>query len=78
MSSHSDDLIESDAAANDLKVIEGIGPTYERRLNEAGIYTFVGVAQCSADELRTITGLKAWQAAVPEKWIAEAQNLSEV
>lgn len=72
-----DDLIESDVAADDLKAIDGIGPTYEQRLNEAGITTFAGVAQKSPDELRTIAGLKSWQAAVPEKWIEDAQNLSE-
>ena len=73
----SDDLSENEIAADDLKVINGIGPAYERRLNDAGIHTFAALAQQSPEELRSITGLKAWQAALPEKWIAEAGTLAE-
>jgi predicted flap endonuclease-1-like 5' DNA nuclease len=69
--------IEIESAGDDLKVISGIGPTYERRLKEAGIRSYAGIAHESPQRLRKITGLKSWQAADPEEWIAEAQNLLE-
>lgn len=72
-----DDSTETDIAGDDLRVINGIGPTYERRLKEAGIHTFADLAQQEPEKIRSITGLKAWQATEPEEWIAEAQTLSE-
>ena len=61
---------------DDLKVINGIGPTYEQRLNEAGIYTFADLSQQKPDQLRQITGIKPWQATDPQQWIDAAQSLS--
>ena len=68
---------EAGAAGDDLKSINGIGPAYERRLKEAGILTFADLAQQSPEYIRTITGQKSQQLVAPEKWIAEAQTLSE-
>jgi predicted flap endonuclease-1-like 5' DNA nuclease len=73
----SDDSTETEIAGVDLKVISGIGPAYERRLKEAGIHTYADLAQQAPEKLRSITGIKAWQATEPEEWIAEAQTLSE-
>jgi predicted flap endonuclease-1-like 5' DNA nuclease len=72
-----DELIDTEIAGDDLKAISGIGPAYERRLKEAGIHTYADLAQQTPENIRSITGLKAWQAAEPEGWIAEAQSLSE-
>ena len=74
----SGNLTETESVGDDLKVISGIGLTYERRLKEAGIYTYADIAQQSPEELCSIAGLKSWQATAPEEWIAEAQKLSEV
>jgi predicted flap endonuclease-1-like 5' DNA nuclease len=68
---------DSGAASDDLKLINGIGPTYEGRLKEAGILTYKDLAQQTPDNLKAITGLKSLQSAAPEKWIAEAQSLSK-
>ncbi len=73
----SDSLTETESAGDDLKVLTGIGPVYERRLKEAGIYTYADIVQQAPEELRSIAGLKSWQATAPEEWIAEAQNLLE-
>lgn len=62
---------------DDLKLVSGIGPTYERRLKEAGITTFAELAAQTPDDLRVITGLKEWQSAAPEQWVSEAKQLSE-
>lgn len=60
-------------AKDDLQVINGIGPAYERRLNEAGIFTYSDLAHQTSDQLRQIVDLKSWHAADPQQWIDEAQ-----
>jgi large subunit ribosomal protein L27 len=45
---------EAPAGADDLKKIEGIGPKIAQLLNEAGIYTFVELANTSADRVKEI------------------------
>ena len=73
--------LEEGAAAevteNDLKVISGIGPIYERRLNEASVRTYSDLAQQTPGNLREIVGIEPWHAADPQQWISEAQALSE-
>lgn len=60
---------------DDLKVIDGIGPTFARRLNDAGIQTYAQLAALSPVELRTITKAAAWQGD-PEAWIRQAKGLA--
>ncbi len=72
-----DDSTDADIAVDDLKVINGIGPAYERRLHDAGIYTYADLAQQAPEKLRTVSGLKTWQTTDLDDWIAEAQILSE-
>ncbi|MGD2049961.1 MAG: helix-hairpin-helix domain-containing protein [Chloroflexota bacterium] len=55
-----------------LDTIDGIGPTYKRRLNESGIYTFAQLADASPKLLREITGVTRWD---PADWISEAQQM---
>jgi len=61
---------------DNLEVINGIGPTYARRLREAGIKTFADLTNQPPERLREITGLKTWQAADPADWISEARQLA--
>lgn len=72
-----DEAIEAGRAGDDLKLVAGIGPTYERRLKEAGILTYQDLAQQTPERIRAITGLRSRQSPAPEEWIAEAQTLSE-
>lgn len=58
---------------DDLTTIKGIGPTYAKRLMEAGITTFAAVAAASPDQLRAVT--KAPPMANPEEWIVQASSL---
>lgn len=58
-------------AANDLTEIKGIGPTFARRLTEAGITTFAELAAATPDYLREVT--KASAIANPNEWIAQAR-----
>lgn len=55
--------------------INGIGPVYERRLNDAGILTFAELAALTSDRLRAIIQPEKWQQIDPERWIAEAHQL---
>jgi predicted flap endonuclease-1-like 5' DNA nuclease len=66
-----------ESSEDDLQLINGIGPTYERRLKEAGILTFADLAAQTPEKLRELTGLQEWQSAAPEQWLSEAKDLSE-
>lgn len=62
--------------AQDLTVIEGIGPTIQAVLNQAGIITFADVAHRSPEELEKIVRAAHLRAPVnPAKWTEQAQRL---
>jgi hypothetical protein len=60
--------------ADDLTQIDGIGPTFARRLEEAGITTYVQLAELSPEQAREITRVTVQSD--PADWIAEANSLS--
>jgi predicted flap endonuclease-1-like 5' DNA nuclease len=60
--------------SDDLEEINGIGPVFANRLNEAGIYTFAQLALSEPDQLKEITGVTRWD---PEDWISQAARLNE-
>jgi predicted flap endonuclease-1-like 5' DNA nuclease len=64
------------AHADRLIDINGIGPVYERRLFDAGIYTFEELAASSHERLREIIGPEGWQNIDPAAWTAEARELA--
>lgn len=67
------------AVPDDLEVINGIGPVYAGRLQSAGIQTLVQLAELSPDQVREIIGpLRSGHMIEPEKWIAEARQLTSV
>lgn len=66
--------VESARPPDDLTQINGIGPTFARRLNEAGIYSFAALAAATPEQVREITKVANWQAD-PSDWIAAAQRL---
>ena len=41
---------------DDLQVIKGIGPAIEKKLNNAGIFTFEALARLTTEELENILG----------------------
>ena len=57
---------------DDLESIQGIGPTYARRLNDSGITTFAQLAEAHPGDLREITGVTRWN---PKEWIIRARTL---
>ena len=65
------------AEADDLKEINGIGPAYEKRLNEMGIYTYEQISKLKAadrDELSAIDGITR-EKIEAEEWVKQAKAL---
>ena len=48
--------IQTGTRKDDLKVIKGIGPAIEKKLNNAGIHTFDALARLTVAELENILG----------------------
>lgn len=61
---------------DDLEIIDGIGPTYAKRLNEAGIISFEQLAELTPAQIRDIIKPASWQKIEAESWIAQAKPLS--
>ena len=64
----------TESVPDNLQEIDGIGPTYAERLQEAGINSYAALASKSPGQILDITGIRSEQTA--EKWIAAAQALA--
>ena len=62
------------AARDDLKVIKGIGAVIERKLNEAGIYTFEQLGNLTPADLRRILGTAIERLADEESLLQQARH----
>ena len=65
------------ADADDLKEINGIGPAYEAKLNEIGIYTYEQISKLKAadrEELSAIDGITR-EKIESEEWVKQAKEL---
>jgi predicted flap endonuclease-1-like 5' DNA nuclease len=65
----------TETAPDDLTVINGIGPTFAKRLQEAGIDSFQKLAAASPAFVKEAAKLADWQAD-PADWIEEAKTLA--
>lgn len=61
---------------DDLKVIKGIGPVIERKLNEAGINTFEQLGNLTPGDLRRILGNAIERLADEESLLQQARDLA--
>ena len=61
---------------DDLKVIKGIGTVIERKLNEAGVYTFEQLGNLTAADLRRILGNAIERLANEEALLQQARDLA--
>lgn len=59
-----------------LAEIRGIGTSFAKRLNDAGVYSYAQLAQLTPDHVREIVAAKKWHKIDPESWIAEAKQRS--
>jgi len=60
-----------------LQDIDGIGPVYVRKLNDAGLYTFAQVAASPIERLTEIINPQEWQTIDFSEWIRQARLLDE-
>jgi predicted flap endonuclease-1-like 5' DNA nuclease len=61
---------------DDLKVIKGVGPAIERKLNNAGIHTFAALASLSKQDLENILGNQVKRLQDENDLIAQAKKLA--
>lgn len=66
-------------AGDDLKRIPGIGPKYERSLNELGVRTFAQIAAWTTEDLdRFSAKLKVHRSRIEKSdWVGKAQKLAQ-
>jgi len=70
-------LLNKDGTHN-LQAIKGIGPTFSKRLNEAGIHTFEQLAQLAPEDMERILGtLYKRFFAKENKILAQAQEFAK-
>ncbi len=58
---------------DDFTLINGIGPTFAKRLQSAGICTFADLAASTPAQIREAAKVAEWQAD-PAEWIAQAKT----
>lgn len=58
--------------SDDFTLINGIGPTFARRLHEAGIHTFADLAALTPATIKEVVKIADWQGD-PAGWIAQAR-----
>jgi predicted flap endonuclease-1-like 5' DNA nuclease len=68
---------DASAAKDDLTMISGIGPAFERALNAAGIHTFAQLAEQTPESLvsRMATRISA-ERIRRDRWIEQARELA--
>src|SRR5687767_3177033 len=69
--------VQTGTRKDDLKVIKGIGPAIEKKLNNAGIHTFDALSQLSVKELENILGNTKRLVQDEGNLIAQARKLAQ-
>lgn len=63
---------------DDLKLISGVGPVLEDKLNELGIYHFWQIAKFEAKDIDLVNDAMAFPGRIErDEWIAQAANLAD-
>lgn len=66
-----------DGEAEDLKLIHGVGPVLENKLNELGIYHFWQIAKFEQKDIDLVNDAMAFPGRIErDSWIDQAQNLA--
>ncbi|MEO0497832.1 MAG: NADH-quinone oxidoreductase subunit NuoE [Pseudomonadota bacterium] len=65
------------SGADDLKMVSGIGPVNEKRLNDLGIFHFDQVAKWGQSEIDWVNGYLSFKGRIErEDWVAQADALA--
>ncbi len=63
---------------DDLKLISGVGPVLQDKLNELGIYHFWQIAKFEGKDIDLVNDAMAFPGRIErDEWIAQAQNLAD-
>jgi len=62
---------------DDLKLIKGVGPILEKKLNEAGVYTFDQMSRLNTAELQSILGVARRNDQNTENLISQAKKYAQ-
>ena len=68
---------QTSSERDDLKVIKGIGPAIEKKLNNAGIHTFAQLSQLKPQDLENILGNQVKRLQDEGDLIAQAKSLAK-
>jgi large subunit ribosomal protein L21 len=67
-----------EGAADDLKLISGVGPALEQKLNALGITRFDQVAAFTAEDIQRVDEVLNFKGRIErEDWVAQAKSLAE-
>ena len=69
--------VEPVTAADDLKIVEGIGPKIETLLNNAGIRTFAQLAASDPDQIKQVLLASGLRLGDPTTWPEQARLAAE-
>ena len=69
--------VPTETGKDDLKVIKGIGPAIEKKLNNTGIQTFEALARLRVEELENILGSTKRLVQDEGNMIAQAEKLAQ-
>ena len=62
---------------DDLKLIKGVGPILEKKLNDAGVYNFEQMSRLTAGELQAILGVARRNDQNTENLISQARKFAQ-
>ncbi len=62
---------------DDLKLIKGIGPQMEKKLNEAGVYTFDELSRLTTSDLQMILGISKRATQNADNLLTQARKLAK-
>lgn len=70
------DVFGKKVTANDLKMVEGIGPKIESLLNDNGVNTWAELSSTSREKLRNLVDDNGYAYMAPESWPKQAAMLA--
>jgi predicted flap endonuclease-1-like 5' DNA nuclease len=62
---------------DDLKMIKGVGPQIEKKLNTAGVYTFDQMSRLTTEQLQAILGVSRRNVQNADNLINQARKFAE-
>jgi predicted flap endonuclease-1-like 5' DNA nuclease len=65
------------AQRDDLKLIKGVGPQIEKKLNTAGVYTFVQMSRLTTEQMQAILGVSKQNVQNTENLISQAKKFAK-